>query len=267
MTCHGNCHHCHSSPGHSNQAISYVIDQSVSPPVATLTLTPRSPFLTQLPLTFAGRSPLLAVSPLPGVSQLSNAFGLVSINSAPSSPAVSTVVLTTPSINPLVAFDQGPPHSKIHYDVSKDLDHVRVSRPRGHSAPITDEQKRSLVVEGVPHMNFRIVIDNLDHPGLPGHIDFEGTLTVGGLLDELHSEFHQRVGARELSDLRKDMNVYHAAVSAQVKRCGTAFDGHTEWERGMKRVDILGKESKFHGIYLDPSYIDDCLTLHVVFGK
>jgi hypothetical protein len=142
----------------------------------------------------------------------------------------------------------------VHYDVSEDPIEVR----------LTHEQKRSPVVEGAPHSRFRIAFG---HPALVHTIDFEESLTVGDLLTELHSHFHERVGHGEKYELEKHMDLCGAAVRARTKRCGAAFDAHVEWNRGMKRVDMLGRECKFRGVYLDPSSISDHLTLRVVFGK
>ena len=63
------------------------------------------------------------------------------------------------------------------------------------------------------------------------------------------------------------MNLWKVASDTQVKRCQDVLDSDAEWAQGMKRVDILGKECKFQGVYLDSSFIGDHLTLHVVFGK
>jgi len=256
MTCYtvmnGVCHfHGPLDSPHPMCTIGYLVDPRLSPTFTAVTTRTR-------------RSPLLTVSPLLGVSQLPVSFEVLGVSHVPPSPVIPTVVFTTPSVNPLVALDPGLYHHKIHYDVSKGSNDVRISRPYGPSIPITEEQKRSLVVEGTLHRRFRVVVD---HPGLTSTIDIEGSLTVEDLFEELHSHFHQRVRPGEMSNLKKDMNLFQVAVDTQVKRCAAALDGHAEWDRGMKRVDILGKECKFRGIYLDTSYISDRLTFYVVFGR
>jgi len=154
----------------------------------------------------------------------------------------------------------------VHYDISKDLSTVCVPTSYGHSTPISDEQKYSLVVEGALHERFRIVFD---HPVLTKPMGFFWrSLTVESLLEELLLYFDERVGSRERSNLEKDMHLFREAVDTQVGRCENASDPRAEWNLGMKRVDILGKERKFHGIYLDSDTSNrDYHTLHVVFGE
>ena len=153
----------------------------------------------------------------------------------------------------------------VHYDISKDLSTARVPGLCGRSTLISYEQMHSLAVEGALHERFHIVFD---HPVLASTIDFEGSPTVEDLLDALYSHFDKRAGSREMSNLMEDMYLFRNAVDTQVKRCEAAFDARTEWDRGMKRVDILGKGRKFHGIYLDSdTSISDYLTLRVVFGE
>jgi hypothetical protein len=198
-------------------------------------------------------------------SPLSPAFAVVNIQNtySPSSPVVPALLLTTPSVNPLVALDSDSCSHKVQCDISNDPIDARISKSCGRNTSLTPEQKRSPVVEDALHSHFRVMFD---HPGLADTIDFHGSPTVGDLLTELHSHFHERVGSGEKSNL-KQLGLYQAAITAQTKRCEAAFDGHTEWNRGMKRVDILGKECKFHGVYLDSSSISDHLALRVVFGK
>lgn len=226
-----------------------------------------SPALTAV-VTCTHPSPTFTISQLPVVTQLPTSFAVANFQNTyhldPPSPGLSALVLTTPSVNPLVALSSDPCHNKIHYDVSKDLNTVCVSKPYGFSTSITNEQRYSPVVEDTLHRNFRI---EFDHPVLTSTIDFKGTLTVGDLLEELHSHFHAWVGSREMSKLEGDGTYCHAATIARTKRCEAAFDTRAEWGRGMKRVDILGKETKFRGIYLNTSCISDYLTLYVVFGK
>lgn len=207
-------------------------------------------------------SPTITISPLPVVTPLPASLAVVNVPNTwyydSPSPVVPT---TTPSVNPLVAFDSDSGRYKIRYDLSKDLDTIRVSGPYG---PITDEQRCSLVVEGAPHKSFRVMFD---HSVLTSIIELEGPLMIEDLLRELHSHFRRPPSSREMSDLRKDMYLCRAAVETRVKRCEAAFDPRAEWDRGMKRIDILGRECKFRGIYLDTSSISDYLKLCVVFGK
>ena len=207
-------------------------------------------------------SPTYAISPLPVPAHLPTFAVLNTQNTHHHCRSPSPVF--TPTINPLVGVDSDSSHYKIHYDVSKDPSDARVSKPRGAKSPITDEQKRSLVVEGTPHRAFLAVFDD---PVLTSTIELSGSLTVGDFLERLYSHMHTRAGHDETSNLKKDMDRYSAAVTTQIRRCRTASNRHTEWERGMKRVDMLGKECKFYGIRLDPSCAGDYHTLYVEFGK
>ena len=230
-------------------------------------IRPASPTFT-VRTTRTHRSPIIAISPLPGVSPLPASLGVVGFQNTYNygSPGqISALVLTNPSVNPLVALGSGFCHGKVHCDISESPINVCVSKIWGNSVPITEEQKLSLVVEGALHGRFRV---RFDHPGLTRTwLDFEGILTVRDLLTEIHWHFHERIGHREKRHLKKDMNLWKVASDTQVKRCQDALESDTEWKQGMKRVDILGKECKFQGVYLDSSFIGDHLTLHAVFGK
>jgi len=228
---------------------------------------PASPTFT----TFTARthrSPIITISPLPGVTPLPASLGVVNFQNTynyDSPSQISALVLTNPSVNPLVALGSSLCHGKVHCDISESPIDVCVSKVWGNSAPITEEQKRSLVVDGALHRRFRV---RFDHPGLtPTWLDFQGILTVRDLLMEIHWHLHERIGHGEKHHLKKDMNLWKVASDAQVKRCQDALESDAEWKRGMKRVDILGKECKFQGVYLDSSFIGDHLTLHAVFGK
>ena len=233
----------------------YVVTPAPSPTLTTVAMLPRN-------------SPTFTISPLPATTQLPTLAVLNTQNThhrcRSPSPVQPTLVLTTPNINPLVAHGSDPHHDKVHYDVSKGLSDIRVSKLRGPKIPISDEQKQSLVVEGVSRGTFHVVFD---HPGLTSTIEFKGTLTVGDFLEELHSHMDERVGDVEMFNLKKDSHCYQTAGETQVKRCQAAFNRDAEWDRGMKRVDILGKKCKFHGIYLDTSRAGNHLTLGVVFGR
>jgi len=207
-----------------------------------------------------GCTPTIIISPLPAVTPLPVVVVNVQNTSYYDSPSPVTTspVLTTPSVNPLVAVDSDLYQHKIYYDLSKDLNNVR-----GPYGPISDEQMRSLVIQGAPHGNFRIAFD---HPGLTSSIDFEGPLMIEDLLEELHSHFDKRISSKEKTKIEKNMYLYQMAINTQVKRCRATFDPQAEWDRGMKRVDILGKECKFCGIYLD-GYVGGYYVLRVVFGK
>ena len=170
----------------------------------------------------------------------------------------------TLSVNPLVAHDSDPHHYKIHYDISKDLSEIYVSKLHGSGPRITPEQERSRVVEGPSPEKYHVAFD---HHFFTKTKRFSGTPRIKDLLEWLHSYFHERVTTGEESELKEDMDLYQLAVKTQRKRCGTTTDRKAEWDKGMKRVDILGKDSKFRGIYLDTSAINDHLTLRVVFGK
>ena len=154
----------------------------------------------------------------------------------------------------------------VHYDISKDPSTVCVPTSYGRSTPISDEQKHSLVVEGALHDRLQIVFD---HPVFTKPMGFFWkSLTVESLLEKLFLYFEERVGSREGSNLKEYMQLFREAVDTQVERCETASDPRAEWNLGMKRVDILGKERKFHGIYLDSDTSNrDFHTLHVVFGE
>ena len=269
--------HVHGALGHPSCIVSQTSYSRASPTSTTITMyAGRSPTLTISPLpaahplpatTYTRRSPAITISPLPGISPLPASLQDLdyqdTYNYNPSSPVMSALVLTTPSINPLVAYDSGP--CQVHCDLSKDPIRVRVSGLCGRGARITPEQDRSPVVEGALHSHFRIMFD---HPILERYIDYTEPLTVGDLLAELHLHLHKRVRSGEMHDLKNDMDLYQTAVNTQVKRCGAAFDSHAEWDQGMKRIDMLGKESKFCGVYLDSSApVSDYLTLRVVFGK
>ncbi|KAF9648464.1 hypothetical protein BDM02DRAFT_3115369 [Thelephora ganbajun] len=231
---------------------SYVVSPGVSPTFTAVALP--SPCVTV--------SPLPAVSPLPSLAVV-NFQSPCSRNSP--SPVIPVLLLPqTPQVNPLVASNSDVCRQKVHYDVSEDPSTARVSTLLGLSAPISYEQKSSLVIEGVPHGAFRIVFD---HPALTSTIKFEGSLTIGELLKQLYSHLHKQVGSREMSTLKEDRNFYTVAVKTQSKRCGAAFDARAEWNQGIKRVDVLGKECQFRGVYLGTSPINDRITLHVVFGK
>ena len=239
-TCHavraGTC--CfHSTPPSPTCTISHVVDPRFSPGLATVTIR-------------TGHSPTVTISPALVTSPLPSPRTVINVQNTCHHP----VHISTPSVNPLLAFDSDSRHYKIYYDLSKDLSAVR----------ITDEQWCSLVVEGAPHKRFRIAFD---HPALTSTIEFEGSLTVEDLLNELHSHFRKRPRPREMSELKKDMHLYQMTIQTQVKRCQTAFDPHAEWDQGLERVDFLGRECKFRGIYLDASPTSDHLTLRVVFGK
>jgi len=240
----------------SSCAVSQVLVHPASPAFTTVTMRTR-------------RSPVFTISPLPGVPPLPASLGVVGFqnthNYGPPNPTVSAPVLTTPSVNPLVALGSGLCHGKVLCDVSEYPINVCVSKLWSNSAPITEEQKRSLVVEGALHRRFRV---KFDHPGLTRTwLDFQGILTIRDLLTEIHWHFHERIGHGEKNHLKKDMNLWKVASDTQVKRCQDVLDCDAEWKRGMKRVDILGKECKFHGVYLGSSFIGDHLTLRVVFGK
>ena len=226
-----------------------------------------SPTLTAI-TRYTRHSPAVTILPLDGISSLPSSFSVVNFQNTsdydPSSPAIPALLLITPSITPLLALGSSLFCGKINYDVSEDPGNARVSMFYGKSTPITREQKRSLVVEGTLHRRFRIVFD---HPALTRTVEFQKAPTVGDLLAELHWHFYDRVGPGEMYDLKKDMDHYSMAIRTQKKRCNATFDPDVEWNRGMKRVDILGKESKFRGIYLDSSSTSSYLTLHVVFGK
>ena len=231
-------------------------------------VNPASPAFTTITMYTPHHSPVYTISPLPGVSPLPASFMVASPRSTdgyyPPSPVVPGLLLATVFITPLLAFDQSLCYGKIHYDVLKDPGNARVSKLYGQSAPITNEQKRSLVVEGALHTRFRIVFD---HPALTRTIELHATPTVGDFFAQLRSYFYEPVWDGEKYDLQKDPNHFSEAVKAQKKRCDATFDPDVAWRQGMKRVDILGKKTKFRGIYLDSSSTSDYLTLRVVFGR
>ena len=250
------CHHGTCNCPRSNCAASQVLVHPASPAYTTVT-------------THTHHSPIVTISPLPGVSPLPVSLGVVNLQNAYNyghpSTTISGVVLTNPSINPLVALGSGLCHGKVHCDLSEYPIDVCVSKLWGGSAPITEHQKQFVVVEGALHQRFRVMFD---HPGLTRNwIDFRGILTIRDLLAEMHWHFHDRIGQGEESHLKKHMNLWEVASGTQVKRCQDELDSDAEWRRGMKRVDILGKECKFQGVYLDPSFVGDYLTLHVVLGR
>ena len=256
MVCAGTCQ-VHGfpntlSPGY---ATSFLVSPGPSPTLTAVTTHSRHP------------SPLLTASPLPQVPPLSPSFAIINVpntrHSHPPSPVIPTMALT-PSVNPLVAHDSDPHHDKVHYDISKDLSEIYVSKVPGTGPRITFEQERYRVVEGPSPKNYHVAFD---HPFFMRTKRFNGTPRIKDLLEWLHSYFHERVTAGEESDLKGDMDLYQLAVTTQRKRCGATADRKAEWDKGMKRVDILGKECKFRGIYLDTSAIKDHLTLRVVFGK
>jgi len=241
---HGTIHY--PNPGCS---FSYVVSGGTSPALTTVTMVTR-------------RSPLLTVSPLPGLPTVGN-FQDGSSRHSPS-PVIPILVLTTPTINPLVVVDSELRHHKVHYDASK---HPSTARAKfcGRNTPISREQMDSLVVEGALHRCFRVMID---HPALTRTIDFkEGSPTVGDFLTELYSHLQEQVGSEEKLTLEGFPSPFIAALKAQMKRCEAAPDFSAEWKRGMKRIDVLGEECKFRGVYLDSTPAGDYLVLNVLFGK
>ena len=207
-------------------------------------------------------TPTIIISPLPVATPLPVPAVVVNIQNTSyydsPSPATTSPAFTTPFVNPLVAVDSDPYQYKIYYDLSKDLNSVH-----GPYSLISDEQMHSLVVQGAPHGNFRIAFD---HPALISTIKFERPLVIGDLLKALHSHFNKRPSSREKTNIERDMYLLQTAVDTQIKRCQATFDPQAEWDRGMKRVDILGKECKFCGVYLD-GYVGGYDVLRVVFGK
>ena len=250
-TCH---HHCSCDRPNPVCTGCYVGNLAPSPTHTAVTMWPHN-------------SPTFAISPLPVAAQIPTLAVLNTQNTyhhhRSPSPVHATLVFT-PNVNPLVALDLDSSHHKLHYDVSKDPSHAYVSKSRGPRIPITNDQRRSLVVEGTPHSAFHVVFGD---PVLTSTIEFRGSLTIGDFLDELCSYMHKRVGRGEMSNLEKDTDRCSAAAIARTRRCGATSDPHGEWERGMKRVDMLGKGCKFYGIRLDTSCTSNYHTLFVEFGK
>ena len=182
------------------------------------------------------------------------------------SPVILARPLTTMlAIHSLVAIDTQMYSPKIHYDVSKDPNTAYIST-LGVSVPISNEQKNYQVVEGaLPNIDLCIVFD---HPILTDTFECDSSLTIGELIQLLYAHFHQGLESSEMTNLRGDVNFYPAAVKNQEKRCRAAFDHKKEWSEGMKRIDVLGRKCKFHGVELDAtSSTHNYFTIRVVFGK
>lgn len=218
-----------------------------------LTPSPRSPHRDLTPLLMTSPFSSSAIINLPSPS-----------NRYSSSPVVQTVLLATLQVNPLVAMGQEFHHPKIQYDISKEPHKAQVSTCRVSTA-ISREQRNSPVIEGaLQPTNLTI---EFDHPFLINNIRTNTYLTIGDLLEQLHAHFHKQAGSREMADIQQDMELYSTAIHSQKKRCRAAFDPDVEWNQGMKRIDILGKECKFQGVELDASSGSDNLTLRIAFGK
>lgn len=212
-------------------------------------------------------SPQLTLSPLPVVSPL-HSLAVVNLPSSASrriSPSpVQAMLVATLQIHPIVSMGPELYHSKLHYDVSKDP-HTAAVSTFGVTTSISIEQKNFPVVGGaLVHTAFEIVFN---HPILINTIKCDTSLTVGELVKHLYSHFHKRVGAGEMSSIEQDADLYTAAVKHQNKRCQAMFDVGAEWNKGMKRIDVLGKECKFRGLELDATSAHDRLLLRVTFGK
>jgi hypothetical protein len=172
------------------------------------------------------------------------------------------MLVATLQVNHLVAMGTDLNSSKLHYDLSKGLHTAYISK-RGIGSPITPEEKDSVVVEGaMPHTRFRIAFN---HPVLAS-IDCDASLTIGGLIELLHLHFHNPLRHREMSALKPLMELYLAAMRNMGKRCEASLNCPVEWDEGLKRIDVLGKERKFRGIELDTTS-HNYVTLRVAFGK
>ena len=238
--CTPNTRYCHCAPSHVS---SPTITTLTSPYSPTIRL---SPHITLTPLHAPSPLPSLAVLNLPGPSR-------------GNSPNMLVAELR---VNPLVAMSMEVYSSKLHYDVSRSP-HTACISTCGINTSITPQQKGSPIVEGaLLYTSFRI---EFNHPILRSTIDCDSSMTISDLITELHSHFQRRLGSRETANLNRDMTLCTAAFNNQKKRCQATFDPNAEWSLGMKRVDVLGKESKLRGIELDA--INGPLTLRVTFGK
>ena len=178
------------------------------------------------------------------------------------SPAISTLPAGAPQVNSLVEFCSP---LRIHYDISDDPRTACIISNYGTPTALFPEESGSLVVEGVaPHTNFQI---RFDHPAESIKTIKPGSaLTIGGLIELLHSHLHKRLKSQEKATIESSIRLHPPAIIRQRKRCLAASNPDAEWNKGMRRIDALGDACKFNGVEM-LAHDSDTITLRVKFGE